>query len=148
MFDADGDVIMLRVKPFTIVTGGTNGVDWKAETLPRHYDLAVRVLIPPCHPRSKTIRPLTYAELAEANPWIQRAELTLNKCLTDPISGQYIQRNYCVIRDVDMVLAFTIFQPSRTVFGLQVNKTCMGGTGWAVEFAKMLRKTLYVLPWT
>ena len=48
------------------------------------------------------------------------------------------------INNVDMVLAFTIFQPSRTVFGLQVNKTCMGGSGWAVEFAKMLRKTLFV----
>ena len=144
MFDEDGDVIMLRVKPFTIVTGGANGVDWEAETLAKHYNLDVHVLVPPCHPRSKTIRPLSYADLAEANPWIQRAEFTLNKRLTDPISRQYIQRNYCVIRDVDMVLAFTVFQPSRTVFGLQVNKTCMGGTGWAVEFAKMLRKTLYV----
>ena len=36
MFDADGDVIMLRVKPFTIITGGAHGVDWKAETLARH----------------------------------------------------------------------------------------------------------------
>ena len=57
MFDADGDVIMLRAKPFTIITGGAHGVDWKAETLARHYDLDVQVLIPPCHPRSKTIRP-------------------------------------------------------------------------------------------
>ena len=144
MFDEDGDVIMLRVKPFTIVTGGANGVDWEAETLAKHYNLDVHVLVPPCHPRSKTIRSLSYADLAEANPWIQRAEFTLNKRLTDTISRQYIQRNYCIIRNVDMVLAFTVFQPSRTVFGLQVNKTCMGGTGWAVEFAKMLRKTLYV----
>ena len=36
MFEADGDVIMLRVQPFTIITCGANGVDWKAETLARH----------------------------------------------------------------------------------------------------------------
>ena len=70
MFDQDGDVIMLRVKPFTIITGGANGVDWKAEALARQYDLGVHVLVPPCHPRSTTIRPLTYAQLDEANWWI------------------------------------------------------------------------------
>ena len=43
-----------------------------------------------------------------------------------------------------MVLAFTLFQPNKTALGLQINRVCMGGTGWAVEFAKMLRKPLYV----
>ena len=70
--------------------------------------------------------------------------MTLNRRLRDPISKQYIQRKYCIIKDADMVMAFTMFQPNCTVFGLQVNKVCMGGTGWAVEFAKMLRKPLYV----
>ena len=144
MFDQYGDVIMLRVSPFTIITGGAAGVDWKAEILAKAYNLNVHVLVPPCHPRSKTLPPLTYAQLNEANPWIQQAEVSLKKRLTDPISKQYIQRNYCVIKQADMVMAFTLFQPNRTVFGLQVNNMCMGGTGWAVEFAKMLRKPLYV----
>ena len=69
MFDEDGDVIILRVKPFTIITGGANGVDLKAESLARHYDLDVQVLVPPCHPHSSTLRPLTTAQLNEATPW-------------------------------------------------------------------------------
>jgi len=35
-----------------------------------------------------------------------------------------------------MVLAFTIFQPESSM--------CFGGTGWAVEMAKLLNKILYV----
>ena len=140
MFDQDGDVIMLRVPPFTIITGGSTGVDWKAEVLAKAYNLGLELLVPPCHPRSRTIQPLTYAQLAEANPFIRDAQDTLKKRLTDPISRQYIQRNYCIIQQADMVLAFTLFQPSSCGF----NRVCMGRTGWAVEFAKMLRKPLYV----
>ena len=58
MLDQDGDVIMLRVSPFTIISGGATGVDSKAETLAKHHGLPVHVLVPPCHPRSKTIHPL------------------------------------------------------------------------------------------
>ena len=47
-----------------------------------------------------------------------------------------------VIKQAHMVMVFTLFQPNRTAFGLQVNSVCMGGTGWAVEFAKMLRNPL------
>ena len=144
MFDEDGDVIMLRVKPFTIFTVGATGVDWKAEVLANSYNLEVKVLVPPCHPRSNTLKPLTHAKVNEAIPSIQVAQLSLNKQLTDPISRQYIQRNYCVVKQADLVLAFTLFQPNRTVLGLQVQTVCMGGTGWTVEFAKILRKPLYV----
>ena len=35
-----------------------------------------------------------------------------------------------------MVLAFTTFQPESNV--------CFGGTGWAMEMAKVLKKILYV----
>ena len=140
----DGAVIMLRLTPFTIITGGAEGADWKAEVLARSYNLDVKVLLPPCHPRSRLIPPLTYAQLAQANPWIIRAQETLQKRLHDTITRQYIQRNYCVVEQADLVLAFTLFQPNKSVFGLQVNNVCMGGTGWAVEFAKLLRKPLYV----
>ena len=144
MLDQDGDVIMLRVSPFTIISGGATGVDCKAETLAKHHGLPINVLVPPCHPRSKTIHPLSYSQLQEANPWIRQAEHTLDRRLTEPISRQYIQRNFCLVKQADLVLAFTCFEPRKTVFGLPVNTTCMGGTGWAVEFAKMLRKPLYV----
>ena len=135
---------MLRVTPFTIITGGANGADWKAEVLARSYNLTVKVLVPPCHPRSRILPPLTYAQLTKANPWISRAQETLKKRVGDTITRQYIQRNYCIVEEADLVLAFTKFETNKNVFGIQVNTVCMGGTGWAVEFAKLLGKPLYV----
>ena len=46
MLDEGGDTIMLSVKPFTIITGGAQRVELKAETLAREYNLEVKVLIP------------------------------------------------------------------------------------------------------
>ena len=60
----------------------------------------------------------------------------LSKQLTSPISTQYIHRNYHIVKQADMVLAFTCFSPDK--------KQCLGGTGWGVEMAKVLQKPLYV----
>ena len=144
MLDQDGDIIMLRVSPFTIITGGATGVDSKAEQIAKQHGLPVQILVPPCHPRSRTLQPLSFAQLQEANAWIPPAEFTLDKKLTDPISRQYIQRNFCVVKQADLVLAFTCFEQRNHIFGLPCHTTCMGGTGWVVEFAKMLCKPLYV----
>ena len=121
---------------FTVISGGTNGVDLEAEKLARYYGLPVHVLIPPCHPRKASILPLTHQQLAEAIPLTTQVANRLNKQLTNPISLQYIHRNYHVVKQADMVLAFTCFQPQR--------KVCMGRTGWAVEMSKVLNKVLYV----
>ena len=51
-------------------------------------------------------------------------------------SIQYIHRNYHVVKQADMMLALTCFQPESNL--------CFGGTGWAVEMAKVLKKVLYV----
>ena len=48
----------------------------------------------------------------------------------------YDTLNYHVVKQAEMVLAFTTFQPESNV--------CFGGTGWAVEMTKLLKKTLYV----
>ena len=121
---------------FTIISGGANGVDLEAEKLARHYGLPVHVLIPPCHPRKASIQPLTHRELAEAVPITTKVAFRLNKQLTNPISLQSIHRNYHVVKQADMVLAFTSFEPERNA--------CMGGTGWAVEMCTVLNKILYV----
>ena len=121
---------------FTVISGGANGVDLEAEKLARHYGLPVQVLIPPCHPRKSSILPLTPQQLAEAIPITTKVAFRLNKQLTNPISLQYIHRNYHVVKDADLVMAFTCFQPER--------KVCLGGTGWAVEMRKILNKVLYV----
>ena len=127
---------MSGVPTFTIVTGGALGVDLEAEKLARDHGLAVQVIIPPCHPRSKTVPPLTVTQLAEAIPIQKQVAARLNKRLENPISLQYIHRNYHVVKQADMVMAFANFQPESNV--------CFGGTGWAVEMAKLLKKILYV----
>ena len=121
---------------FTIISGGANGVDLEAETLARNYGLPVRVLIPPCHPRKASIKPLTHQQLAEATPITTKVAFRLKKQLTNPISLQYIHRNYHVVKDADLVLAFTCSEPEKNV--------CMGGTGWTVEMCKLLNKVVYV----
>ena len=121
---------------FTVISGGANGMDLEAEKLARHNGLKVKVLIPPCHPRRASVHPLTHQQLAEAILLTTQVANRLNKQLTNPISLQYIHRNYHVVKQADMVLAFTCFQPQR--------KVCMGGTGWAVEMSKVLNKVLYV----
>ena len=128
---------MLRVNmAFTIISGGAKGVDVEAEKLARHFGLPIQVLIPPCHPRKASIRPLTHPQLDEAIPTTTLVASRLNKQLTNPISKQYIHRNYYIVKQADRVLAFTWFSPDR--------KVCMGGTGWTVEIAKVLNKDLYV----
>ena len=108
---------------FTIISGGANGVDLEAEKLARHYGLPVRVLIPPCHRRKASIKPLTHQQLAEAIPITTKVAFRLKKQLTNPISLQYIHRNYHVVKDADLVLAFTCSEP---------------------EMCKLLNKVVYV----
>ena len=121
---------------FTIISGGALGVDLEEEKLAREYGLHVDVVIPSCHPQSKTVPPLTHQQLGEAIPTTKQVAARLNKQLDNPISLQYIHRNYHVVKRADMVLAFPNFQPESNL--------CFRGTGWAVEMAKLLKKVLYV----
>ena len=59
-----------------------------------------------------------------------------NKQLENPISLQYTHPNSHVVKQADIVLAFTNFQPQ--------NNLCFGATSWTVEMAKLLKKVLYV----
>ena len=43
----------------TIYTGGAKGVDTHVERLCHLYGHSCVVLIPPCHPRAKSLAPLT-----------------------------------------------------------------------------------------
>lgn len=126
---------MLR-PTLTVILGGALSVDLEVEKLARHYGLQVDVVIPPCHPRGNTVQPSTHQQLGEAIPTTKQVATSLNKQLTNPISLQYIHRNYHVVKKGDMVLAFTTFQPE--------SNECFGGTSWAVQMAKVLKKVLYV----
>ena len=98
--------------------------------------MKIKILIPPCHPRKASVQPLTHQQLAESIPTTRQVAARLNKNLENPISLQYIHLNYHVVKQADMVLAFTCFQPESSL--------CFGGTGRAVEMAKVLKKVLYV----
>ena len=126
---------MLR-HSFTVISCGALGVDLEAEKLARQYGLLVDVIIPPFHRRSNTVQPLMHQQLGEAIPTTKQVATRLNKELTNPISLQYIHRNYHVVKKADMVLAFTTFQPESNL--------CFGGTAWAVEMAKVPNKVLHV----
>ena len=73
--------------------------------------------------------------MGEAVPITKQVAARLNKPLSNPISLQYIHRNYHV-KQADMMMSFTLFQPESNL--------CYGGTGWTVEMAKILKKILYV----
>lgn len=107
---------MISIVPrFTIISGGALGVDLEAKKLARCYCLRVEVLIPPCHPRSKTVPPLTSTELGEAIPTTKQTAARLNKTLEDPIGLQYIHRNYHVVEKADMVFGILkTFSPKIT----------------------------------
>ena len=62
------DIVPCWVYNRTILTGGALGVELEAEKLARDHGLTVQVIIPPCHPQSKTVPPLTITQLAEAIP--------------------------------------------------------------------------------
>ena len=84
---------MSDLKPFTIISGGANGVDLEAERFAREFGLPVQIFIPPCHPRSTYLPPLTHQQLGEAIPITNQVSNRLNKSLSNPISLQYIHRN-------------------------------------------------------
>ena len=84
---------MPDVKPFTIISGGANGVDLEAERFARDFGLPVQIFIPTCHPRSKYLPPLTHQQLGEAIPITNQVSNRLNKPLNNPISLQHIHRN-------------------------------------------------------
>ena len=100
---------MSDVKPFTTISGDANGVDLEAERFSRDFGLPVQIFIPPCHPRSKYLSPLTHSQLGEAIPITDHVSNRLNKPLCNPVSLQYIHRNYHMVKQAEMVLAFTCF---------------------------------------
>ena len=122
--------------PLTIYTGGAKGVDTHVEQLCQLYGHACVVLIPPCHPRAKSLTPLTQSELDAATPTVTQAAFRLGRQIHHPISLQYIQRNYHVIQPASLVLAVGYFD--------ELRKHVLGGTGWSVVMAQLLGKPLYV----
>ena len=125
-----------QTMPLTIYTGGAKGVDTHVERLCHLYGHSCVVIIPTCHPRAKSPAPLTRPDLDAAMPFVNRAAFQLGRHVSHPITLQYLQRNYHVIKPASLVLALGYFD--------ELRKHVLGGTGWSVAMAQLLLKPLYV----
>ena len=122
--------------PLTIYTGSAKGVDTHVEHLCHKYCHQCMVLIPLCHPRARSITPISRAALDAATPTVTQVAFRLGRSVSNPITLQYLQRNYHVVKDASFVLALGYFDDAR--------KHVLGGTGWSVSMAQILGKPLYV----
>jgi len=122
--------------PLTIYTSGAKGLDTHVEHLCHKYHHHCVVLIPPCHPRARSLTPLSQPALDAAMPIITRVAFQLGRHVSNPITLQYLQRNYHVVKNASLVLALGYFDEAR--------KHVSGGTGWSVAIAQVLNKPLYV----
>ena len=95
------------------------------------------VLIPPCHPRARSLTPLSQPALDAAMPIITRVAFQLGRHVSNPITLHYLQRNYHVVKNASFVLALGYFD--------EALKHVSGGTGWSVAIAQVLNKPLYVI---
>ena len=121
-----------QTMPLTIYTGGAKGVDTHVERLCHLYGHSCVVLIPSCHPRAKSLTP----DLDAATPTVTQVAIRLGRHVSHPITLQYVQRNYHVIKPASLVLALGYFD--------ELRKHVLGGTGWSVAMAQLLGKPLYV----
>ena len=81
-------------------------------------------------------RALDPADLDAAMPIVTLAAFQLGRHVTHPITLQYLQRNYHVIKPASLVLVLGYFD--------ELRKHVLGGTGWSVAMAQLLLKPLYV----
>ena len=80
---------------FVLCTGGAKGIDQLAEELALQYGVKVEVLIPPGHPRKRTVTPLHPRVLTLANSYLEAAATKLKKSLpTQNYVLHLLQRNF------------------------------------------------------
>ena len=120
----------------TIISGGARGTDRYAEQFARDEGFDVVTLIAPCDKRAFRIKPISRKELWKAEPFAEEASMKLNKQLRSDVSKQLIYRNYHIVEQADIVIA--------TGFYDDTTQLVEDGTGWGVEFAKMLKKPLFL----
>ena len=130
----------IQVEPgcgFVLCTGGARGTDQLAEELGLQYGVKVEVVIPPGHPRKRTVTPLHPRVLTLANPHLEVAAARLKKRL--PVHKyvlRLLERNFEIARRSYIVYAFGILDDDCT--------KVLGGTGWTVQLALDQDKKVFV----
>lgn len=128
-----------------IVTGGAQGVDTLAETLAHRHGYRVKVFLPTyhhiplsIHPSSTVVR-MTSGMQNEGAQKVREANTILKRKLTlTTLQWGFLQRNYWIIKDVELVIAFGYSDESH------IPNTMVGGTGWSVQMARDAKKPLVV----
>ena len=126
---------------YTIISGGAEGADAYAERLGLAYECRLDIKLGPRHPRAKCISPIkpNEADLYHAQQVIKKANTTLKR--KDPSgNGTYFEelllRNYFIARECYALYAFGYLQAD--------SKTVQGGTGWTVQMAVDMGKTVFL----
>ena len=135
--EADEGIQLEPESGFVLCTGGAKGIDQLAKELALQYGVKVEVLIPPGHPRKRTVTPLHPRVLTLANPHLEVAAAQLKKRL--PIHHyvlHLLQRNFEIARRADIVYAFGVLDDDCT--------KVLGGTGWTVQLALDQYKKVFV----
>ena len=91
---------------------------------------------PTLSPSSQVPRALDPARVGRCHAYVIRAAFQLGRHVSHPITLQYLQRNYHVIKPASLVLALGYFD--------ELREHVLGGTGWSVAMAQLLLKPLYV----
>ena len=77
-----------------------------------------------------------FQDFFHSNRVVRQVAFRLGRHVSHPITLQYLQRNYHVIKPASLVLALGYFD--------ELRKHLLGGTGWSVAMAQILGKPLYV----
>ena len=100
--------------------------------------MSVCIIIPPTYSCTVCIMPLTESMLHEGLQHVLRANKTLQCPLPkNVLKTGLLQRNYWVVRDTNLVLAFGHFNATKP-------HTLLGGTGWSVQMALEQQKPVCV----
>ena len=130
----------------TIYSGGAKGVDTHVERFCHQYGHHCIIYIPPCDVRARATRsfpplgtpipPLTHTELQEVAPYALQASVHLGRQVTNPMTMQYVCRNFHIIKEATLLLAFGFMD--------SMKKHVQGGTGWTVDMAKARNIPVYL----
>ena len=72
--------------PLTVYKGGAKGVDTYVERVYHLYGHSFVVIIPPCHPRAKSLAPLTQPDLDAATTTFTQVAFRLGRHVSHPIT--------------------------------------------------------------
>ena len=128
----------------TFHSGGAAGADTTFQVIADEFGFTVKAHSFKGH-RSRTrettsemVVEYTPEQLAEADDTLKEAAERLDKNMPSGTTRKLQQRTYHNIKQSDQVIAVAYLQRGGG------GKTVMGGTGWAIEMAKILKKPIYL----